>query len=186
MDRNVVRKQVVAVLLRSNVGPQIKFDGQRIIHPAVSQILPIVTDGGRIPPIDMDHKGEAISAVDGARSMKTIRRQGRINVLGAGSGVVRHLEGEGGFESHQHRQALLVPDGPHLTRVGVGQPQSGGTASIDARREVVAVAESCLAVDNPGAGLVVDIGFDGGSSLDPSHLPAFQKEGGGEVDISHS
>ena len=97
-------------------------------------------------------------------------------MLGAGSGMVRDLEGEGGLESGQHRHALLVPDGPHLVLVGVGQSQSGETSGIDARGGVVAVAESSLSKSDPGVGLVVNaVGFDCGSGLDTAYFSAFYK-----------
>ena len=95
--------------------------------------------------------------------------------------MVRNLEGEGGFESSQDRHALLVPDGPHLALVGAGQSQSGGTAGIDARGGVVAVAESCLSMSDPGAGLVVNVGFDCGTGLDTAYFSTIQKERVGEV-----
>ena len=97
--------------------------------------------------------------------------------------MVRDLEGEGGFESSQDRHTLLVPDGSHLTLVGAGQSQPGGTAGVDARGKVGTVAESCLSRSNPGAGLVIDVGFDRGSSLDTTYFSALYEEGAGEVVI---
>ena len=181
MNRNMIDEPIVAVLLRCHIGPQIEFDRQRIVHPTVSQILPIVTDGSRISPIGVYDKGKSITTVNGTRTMQRIRRQRRIQMLRTGSGMVRDLEGEGGFESSQDRHALLVPDGPHLALVGAGQSQSGGTAGIDARGGVGAMAESCLSMSDPGAGLVDDVGFDCGSGLDTAHFSTLYEESVGEV-----